>query len=75
MRNLVEVIDNIIEEIPFTEGQLIDRLQDHKSSVSFAAPELITFWWNEVADTLWQEIGEPTLDWQVKVAKIFSGIE
>lgn len=75
MRNLVEVIDNIIEEIPFTEGQLLDRLQDQKNSICYAAPEMIGFWWNQVADTLWDEIGEPTLDWQIKVAKIFSGTE
>lgn len=75
MRNLDTVIRNILKIVPADEKQLIGALRDNLSSVEFSSPEMLSFWWNEVADTLMEEIGEPKLGWQLKVANEFNGKE
>jgi len=72
-RNLVNIIQQMIDEIPITEQDFINSLKDNQNSVSYAAPELMSMWWNEVVDTLWDFIPEtPTEEWQFKVLSIFS---
>jgi hypothetical protein len=73
MRNLYEVIEKMIEIIPEENNSLISQLKDIQASVSFAAPELRSFWWNECANTLNSNIVDITEDWQIKLGSIFSG--
>ena len=72
-RNLVNIIQQMIDEIPITEQDFINSLKDNQNSVSYAAPELMSMWWNEVHETLWYFIPEkPNKEWQFKILSIFS---
>ncbi|MBU5333578.1 hypothetical protein KQI61_15370 [Anaerocolumna aminovalerica] len=75
MRDLTVIIDKILNVIPETEDELIAELKDNQSSVSFAAPELMSMWWNEVHTTLCEYIfNENELDsWKETVRQIFVG--
>ena len=71
MRNLIDVIDQIINEVPKTEQELIDVLKDIQESVRCAAPELISMWWTEVQGALLDNLpGKPTKEWQYKILSI-----
>lgn len=72
-RNLMSVIDEILMNMPDTETKFKYQLKDNKSSVSCAAPELMGFWWNNVYETLLDNIpNKPTEEWQYKILSIFS---
>ena len=72
-RNLDEVIVEMLTEIPESEQDLIIELRDNLSSVVYAAPELISMWWQEVYSTLWGHMPEhPTEEWQYKILSIYS---
>ena len=72
-RNLSNIIQQMIDEIPFDEQDFINNLKDNQSSVSCVAPELISMWWNEIHETLWNFIPEkPNKEWQFKILSIFS---
>jgi len=72
-RNLSNIIQQMIDEIPFDEQDFINNLKDNQSSVSCVAPELISMWWNVVYETLWCFIPEkPNEEWQFKILSIFS---
>lgn len=73
MRELADVIDLIVEQIPETENLLLLRLESMKSSVVCRAPEMTSFWWHELQDLLIQDIGDPVEEWELKVEKIFTG--
>lgn len=74
MRNLSDVVDQMLEVIPTENESLINRLKAAKQSSLFAAPEMQSVFWNECFTSLVSEIGEPVEDWQKKVAAIFSGV-
>ena len=48
MRNIVEVIDQIIEVAP----DLKDVIGSVRGSVMYAAPEMMPLWWDFVAERL-----------------------
>lgn len=73
MRELNIVIDNMLKVIPQTKKGLINRLNDIQTSVLFASPEMIPFWWNECADVLNSEISNLNETWHFKLQEIFSG--
>lgn len=75
MRNLITVIDAMLEHIPRSEESTRTSLEDIKSSVAFAAPEAMKMWWNETANILVEEVGEPDCQWKETIARIFSGQE
>lgn len=71
MRNLTDVIEELKKS---SESLSLNKqLDDVIYSLRFSAPELIGFWWREVATILSEEIPEPTEDWHFKLVKIFSG--
>jgi hypothetical protein len=75
MRNLVMIIDKIIELIPrsFAEREsLIGILEDNKSSYAYAAPEMRSFWWKEVAMNLEAFLGVPDEPWKKTISDLFS---
>lgn len=70
MRDLSNVIEQIIEEIPKKEKGFIADLKDNLSSLERAAPETISFWWDEVFNTLTDNINMDnkkkwTWEWEV----------
>ena len=73
-RNLHNVIENMIREIPEIEGGgLILSLKSKQESVRFSAPELMYVWWEEVHSCLMYYFGEkPSEEWEYKVLSIFS---
>lgn len=72
-RELGEVIDAMLAEVPETESRLRAALVGFKSSNDFAPPEGAKMWWKATVDLLMKEIGEPKSEWQKRVAAIFSG--
>ena len=84
MRNLVTVIDQMLNVIP-TENAIcnapstpsfIAALRSRRDSVEYSAPELMRLRWESVAETLSDYISQDeTLwtDWQKEVVKIWMG--
>jgi hypothetical protein len=74
-RDLRTVLISILTQIPVTEDLhtiIISRLE----SVEYAAPEMLSFWWNEIADDLNDHVPvDPTKlkPWQKVVVEIFRG--
>mgnify|MGYP000876637964 CR=1 FL=1 len=74
MRDLVKVIDQLIKVIPSKEVQLIGMLKDAKGSIRYAAPEMMTMWWNEVYGIIVRELtGREHEEFVQRVMEIFSG--
>jgi hypothetical protein len=72
MRNIVEVIDQMILKIPSTEVNLIKGLNKIKNSANYTAPELMQGRWYQVSSALSQSFKPPEEDWQFEVLSIFS---
>lgn len=70
-RNCVEVISDMILEIPDSETQLLEDLNWNLDDASYKAPEE-TIQWNRTMSTLMKHIPEPKEDWQFKVLEIFT---
>lgn len=74
MRNLKDVIDNIINVSENIELNL--RLKSIRSSVDFTAPEVMHIRWNQVHETMLEHTltkdNKPEFEWQYKVLSIFS---
>lgn len=77
MRNLVEVIDQMMEKIPETESEIRIRFAAIRISVCFAAPESMPLHWSGCQKLLIDYFPDPTnlLDWQQEVVNIFTGKE
>lgn len=73
MRQLPEVLRDLLTVIPASRSDLRGSLSDHLASARYCAPEQVGFWWNEVGRTLNEMVGEPVEDWQKRVQEIFSG--
>ena len=73
MRDLYQVITEMLKTIPAENESLIVALQKMQISLSYAAPELKTFWWNECADLLNKEISDISESWQKELGDIFAG--
>lgn len=74
-RDLNEVLDQLLAEIPAVEPYLFlrRRLVDLKGSVAYAAPEQMHMWWESAAACLTGELGGPTTPLKKRVAVIFGG--
>jgi hypothetical protein len=73
VRNLSEVIDAMLAEVPETETALVAGLKRIKQSIGYVAPEGMTIWWRNTQSMLVNEVGVPKCDWQDRVANIFVG--
>jgi len=73
MRNLYEVIDTILIEIPEDQNELRTRLEDIKMDWLYSAPEMAVFLWNRTAEILNYYIRNIEEDWQERIQKIFAG--
>ena len=82
MRNLIDVIDEMLSVIPIKEKMLIAFFKDVKESQRVRAPEDMTGWW-EISDKLGRMLNEfddiPKLlrrilipEWKLKLFSIFS---
>jgi hypothetical protein len=82
MRNLIDVIDEMLSVIPIKEKMLIAFFKDIKESQKVRAPEDMTGWW-EISDELGIMLNEfddiPKLlrrilipEWKLKLFSIFS---
>ncbi len=69
MRNLIDIIDKIVEVAPDLEGVL----RSTRKSVLYSAPEMMGLrWWETEAVLNSQAAKHPKAD---EIAKIFSGAE
>lgn len=74
MRNIIEVIDKMIEHIPVDQREfVVPDLEKIKVSVRYKAPEAIFECWNRCAAILKYHFGKPDTDWKKEIAAIFSG--
>lgn len=73
MRNLVTVLNEIIEVIPKENDEMINHLKHLRESASYSAPEVMYMWWNLVHESLLDYISDiPKEEWEWKVFSIFS---
>ena len=77
MRDLVSVIDSLIEVVPEDSKELRNELNKRRDSVMCAAPELMSMWWTEVYNDLFEhcyfQYMEDYKDWHINVWSIFTG--
>ena len=73
MRDLAVVLDNMINEIPSSEGDLIDSLMNVRENILYTAPEALWFRFCDVAVELDRFFPNPNAlnEWQQKVVKIW----
>lgn len=79
MRNLIEVIDQMITQIPSDEQLLINELYSNRESAEFSSPETMGLRWENTAEAL-EGLGEPpggeppwNEEWKNKVYDIWMG--
>ena len=73
MRNLSEVINRILSEVPATEEDLIEQLKDVLNSLAYSAPENILMWWDETHCIIMDYVPDPPKEkWQWIILSIFS---
>lgn len=72
MRNLFEVINQILSLIPSDKTDFIQSLISAKESVAFAPPELMRYWWRTCAEIL-EENMTASIDheWEKEIIKIW----
>jgi len=78
MRDLCEVINELLLVIPEEKSELKEILEDKKQSIEIAPPEMIFSWWNEIGDILYNHVFSdfyPEIAWQAEVEKIWIGDE
>ena len=73
MRELYDVIGQMLKVVPKEEEEIIAVLTDNQSSASYAPPEGMQLWWEEVAGNLAYWFGEegPSGGWQKEVVDIW----
>lgn len=72
MRNLCDVIDQIIPLVRNDESCVAAELEKIKTSVSFAAPEMAGYWWGVAAGLLMETVGKDHPNY-VEVLRIWNG--
>lgn len=58
MRNLIEVIDQMLCVIPTSETRLIAQLKSNRTSAEYTSPETIGFRWQTTSETLFDRFGD-----------------
>jgi hypothetical protein len=71
MRELNEVIEQILAEVPSDQEALVARLKSVHSSAMTAAPEMMPMWWRETAQLLSENLPMLEKEWQNKVYEIW----
>ncbi len=72
-RNLDTVLDQMLARVPESEPSFRAGLNSLKTSVSYAAPEMHSEWWRNIAMYLFNNLGEkPAPGWPMEVACIFA---
>ena len=72
MRNLINVINEMLSVIPSKEKDLIRTLEDIQDSQRFRAPEDMKGWW-QISDELNKiEFNKKTPLWKLQMCSIFS---
>lgn len=75
-RNIGEVIDKMVREIPESwesRRLVVGRLRSVANSARYTAPEDMQRNWNEVAGILETHLGDPDEEWKRRIASILAG--
>ena len=74
MRSVLDIIPQLIENIPESEEKLIKELNSYKNSLWNIAPELLitSYYWIPVANILNSNILAIDYDWKRKLISIFN---
>lgn len=78
MRNIIKVIQRIIDYIPDDfkdKEELTKELNNRGESASYTAPEAMFLRWQEVSYILGTYLGEIDTPWKQKIADIFGDKE
>jgi len=76
MRNILEVIDQILNQIPqdFDDKiYLTQELQSIRESYIYSSPEGANYWWLQISHTLITFLKKPDTDWKKNILNLFSG--
>lgn len=73
MRDLVTVIDSMLNHIPRINRNLVHALESCQQSARYSSPESIGMWWRTTGIVLSNHFGEENnlTDWQQTVVDIF----
>lgn len=72
MRNLIDVINEMLEVVPKGQEQIISYLKDIQDSQKYRAPEDMIGWY-QISELLQGfEFNKKTPIWQLKMCSIFS---
>jgi hypothetical protein len=72
MRDIKQVINDVIAEIPETDAALISDLKKLLRSCSYSAPEMAGHRWTQGSLILGHHIPEPVEDWQKRAVDIWT---
>ena len=72
-RDLVDVIDRMLELIPDSEHDLRKKLASVQDSAHYTPPDGMAIRWEQLLKVLWNNLGAPVAGWQVQVARLFGG--
>jgi len=77
MRELNNVIDQMLVHIPIEKKQLISSLLSIKNSCLYSAPEMMPHWWKRTEDILKNEFASVGIailsEWEKKTHQIWMG--
>ena len=73
MRELPEVISELLPNIPDDYDGLRYSLKSIAESATYSPPEGQGMWWWQAASMLDYYVPTPTSPWQLKVVEIFNG--
>ena len=73
MRNIVDVVDQMLRVLPADEAAFKGELVSLRSSALYAAPESARMWWSEFHRIINDYLPHPDkcTDWQLQIGMIF----
>ncbi len=75
MRNIVDVVDQMLLLLPYDESAFRAELHSLRQSALYAAPETTRMWWAEFQRIINDYLPHPDecSDWQLHIGNIFMG--
>ena len=76
MRNILEIIDKIITQIPQDfddKTYLIEELYAIRESSIYSSPEGVNYCWLQISCALNIFLKQPDTDWKINIFNLFSG--
>lgn len=72
-RNIVQVIDRIVDVTPTTETRFLARLHRVRVDAECTVPERMRIRWEQLSRVLNEELIEPDSRWKQRISEIIEG--